>query len=66
MIAVETIENEIKKISPKKLAEFRLWFSKYDSDVWDAQIEADAATEKLDTLARETIAEYDLGKAQEI
>ena len=66
MTAVEVIEKQIVKLSPKQLAEFRLWFAKYDSDVWDAQIEADAAAGKLDALAREAIAEYGAGKAQEI
>ncbi len=66
MIAVEMIENEIKKFSPRKLAEFRRWFVKYDSDAWDAQIEADATAGRLDALAKEAIAEYESGKAQEI
>jgi hypothetical protein len=66
MTAVEVVEKQIVKLSPKQLAEFRLWFAKYDSDVWDAQIEADAAAGKLDALAGEAIAEYEAGKAQEI
>ncbi len=66
MTAVETVEKEIEKFSLKELAEFRLWFAKHDSDAWDAQIEADAAAGKLDTLAEEAIAEYKTGKAQEI
>lgn len=66
MMAVEVVENEIEKFSLKELAAFRLWFAKYDSDAWDAQIEADAAAGKLDVLAKEAIAEYESGKAQEI
>jgi len=66
MTVVEIVEKQIVKLSPKELAEFRLWFAKYDSDVWDAQIEADAAAGKLDALAKEAIAEYEAGKAQEI
>ena len=66
MTAVERVEKEIKKFSNKELAEFRLWFGKYDLDSWDVQIEADAAAGKFDTLAKEAIAEYQAGKAQEI
>lgn len=66
MTAVKVVEKQIVKLSPRELAEFRLWFAEYDSDAWDAQIEADAAAGKLDALAREAIAEYEAGKAQEI
>ena len=66
MTAIEVLEKEIEKLSLKELDEFRLWFMKYDSDVWDMQIEADATAGKLDALAKEAIAEYDSGKAREI
>ncbi len=66
MTTVEAIEQEIKKLSPKKLAELRSWFLKFDADAWDAQIEADAAAGKLDALAAEALAEYEAGKAREI
>jgi len=66
MTTVKAIEQEIGKLSPKELAELRLWFAAFDADVWDAQIEADAAAGKLDTLAAEALAEYEAGKAREI
>ena len=66
MTAVEAIEKEIKKLSPDELAELRLWFSEFDADSWDAQIERDAAAGKLDALAAEALAEYEAGKAREI
>jgi hypothetical protein len=66
MTTVEAIEKEIEKLSPKELAELRLWFAAFDADAWDAQIEADAAAGKLDALAAEALAEYESGKAREI
>ena len=66
MTTVEAIEKEIEKFSPKELAEFRRWYADFDADAWDAQIEADAATGKLDALAEEALAEYKEGKAREI
>jgi len=66
MRSVEVVENEIEKLSPKELSEFRLWFAEYDSDTWDLQIEADASSGKLDAFAEEAIAEYKSGKAREI
>jgi hypothetical protein len=66
MTTVEGIENKVEKLSLKELSEFRLWFTKYDANPWDAQIEADAVAGKLDALAKEALAEYESGKAQEI
>ncbi len=66
MNAVEAIANNIEKLSPKELAKFRNWFSSFDSDAWDAQIEADAEAGKLDALAEMAMAEYKAGKAREI
>jgi hypothetical protein len=66
MTTVEAIEKEIEKLSPKELAELRLWFAAFDGDAWDAQIEADAAAGKLDALAAKALAEYESGKAREI
>ncbi len=66
MRTLEVVENEIEKLSPTELSEFRLWFAEYDSDSWDLQIEADAASGKLDVFAEEAIAEYKSGKVREI
>ena len=66
MTTVQIVENEIEKLSPVELSEFRLWFAEYDSDVWDMQIEADAANGKLDVFAKEAIDEYKSGKVREI
>ena len=37
-----------------------------DSGAWDAQIEKDTASGKLDALAKEALEEYSAGKATEI
>ncbi len=66
MTTLETAEEIVARLSPAELAEFRQWFAKFDGEVWDAQIEADAAAGKLDALAAEALAEYHAGKATEI
>ena len=66
MTTVESIEKEIEKLSPKELAEFRRWYDDFDANAWDAQIEADAASGKLDVLAEEALTEYNAGKVREI
>ncbi|MBZ0092980.1 MAG: hypothetical protein K8F27_12275 [Sulfuricellaceae bacterium] len=62
---IEAIEIAIQKLPPSDLAEFRRWFTEFDSSNWDAQIEADAASGKLDVLADEALADYRSGKARE-
>lgn len=56
---IEAIEMAVKKLPPSDLAEF-------DSSQWDAQVEADAASGKLDALAEEALTEYCGGKAREL
>ncbi|MGF1600506.1 MAG: hypothetical protein ACFCU8_00575 [Thermosynechococcaceae cyanobacterium] len=63
---VESLERAVEKLSPEQLVRFRSWFAAFDANVWDQQIEADAAAGKLDELATEAITEYEAGKAQEI
>ena len=51
MTTVEKIEQEISKLTPRELAQFRAWYSDFDSDAWDGQIAQDLAAGKLDALA---------------
>ena len=66
MTMVEVIETEITKLSAPELTQLRKWFMDFDSDEWDAQIEKDAVSGKLDALANEALEEYAVGKAVEI
>ena len=66
MTTVETIESQVKKLSPSELRQFREWFIEFDSDAWDRQIEQDAAAGKLDELAAEALDDYARGRAKEI
>lgn len=50
MSKVESLEQEIRKLSPQELAELRTWFLEYDAEVWDRQIEEDARAGRLDRL----------------
>ena len=66
MTNVKAVEKEIEKFTPTELAEFRHWYTNFDADAWDEQIETDVAAGKLDALAEEALAEYNAGKAREI
>ena len=65
MTKVETLESEIKKLSPAELAAFREWFAKYDADEWDRQIEEDVRSGKLERLAEEALMAHKRGETKE-
>jgi len=65
-MTVQSLEQAVSMLSPGDLAEFRRWFAEFDAAAWDAQIEADAASGKLDAMAAQALAEYESGKAQEL
>ena len=64
MSRVESLENEVAKLTPQELAAFREWFAKYDSDAWDRQIESDVKAGKLDRLASEALAAHGRGETK--
>lgn len=66
MLTAEFVENAIKQLSSEELTKFRQWYAEFDADLWDAQIEADAAAGKLDALAAEALADYQSGQGKEL
>lgn len=66
MSEVEKLAERIERLSRDELKAFRAWFVEFDARVWDAQIEADSKTGKLDALVSEARAEYEAGKTREL
>lgn len=64
MTAVERIEQEIAKLSPNELAQFRTWYSSFDASYWDRRIEEDASSGKLDVLADIALQAHSAGKSR--
>ena len=62
----DSAESAVAQQSPAEMVLFRQWFAGFDGDAGDAQIEADAAAGKLDSLAEEARAEYQAGKTHEM
>ena len=50
MTKVEKIEQEIRKLRPRELSDFREWFRRYDAEEWDRQLEADIRAGRLDQI----------------
>ncbi len=65
MSDVQAIEDAIRSLPPKELAEFRRWFAEFDNAAWDAQVEQDAALGKLDSLVAEAQADFLAGSRKE-
>ena len=66
MSRVEQIEGQIKDLDPNEFRAFREWFSQYDSEVWDRQIEADASNGKLAALADRALRDHENGRSTEL
>jgi hypothetical protein len=66
MRKIEEIEQQIKNLSREEFAELREWFLKQDWKAWDAQIEADSTSGKLDRLVSEAKTEYESGRARKL
>jgi hypothetical protein len=55
MTEVEKIQAFIKTLSPEDFARLRQWLLEEDWKQWDAEIERDSATGKLDFLREEAL-----------
>lgn len=66
MSELDKLAERIEKLSPEELKKFRAWFTEFDARLWDAQIEADSKSGKLDALAAEALAEHKAGKSREL
>ncbi len=65
-MTVEDIEKAITKLAPDELARFRAWFENFDAARFDAKIERDAHSGKLDRLADEALREFRSGRVREL
>ena len=56
------LEQTIAKLPPAELSEFREWFLRFDGDRWDEQIEKDAMSGKLESLAQAALRDFRSGQ----
>ena len=66
MTKLEAIEKAITELSDEERAKLRTSLDELEADLWDAQIERDAAAGKLDWLIDEAIAEDDAGQTKDL
>jgi len=63
MSKVESIEQQIRALSPEELAKFRAWYASFDAQAWDAQFTADVEAGKLDSMAERNILAHKAGQS---
>jgi len=63
MSRVEHVEGQVKGLTLDELRAFRDWFARYDAEVWDDQIEADAKNGKLGSLAERALHDHESGRS---
>ncbi len=66
MTRIEQVISSIESLSEQEFARLRDWIIERDWEKWDAQIEKDSETGKLDFLIEEAFGEKEKGKLKEI
>jgi len=64
MRKIEHIEQQIRELSAVEFSELRDWVLDQDWKTWDAQIESDARSGKLERLIAEAQADYATGQTR--
>jgi hypothetical protein len=65
-MSLSELELEVQKLTPAELSAFTRWLDQYAASQWDAQIEQDLASGKLDKLLAKADAEFQSGKCTEL
>ncbi len=66
MTRVEALEKEVSTLSREELVKFRAWFTAYEAERWDRQIEEDVGAGKLDRLAARALEAHGRGESREL
>ena len=66
MTTVKEIEEAVANLAKPELDKFRLWFEKFDAEVWDKQFEDDVRSGKLDQLADQALKDFEEGRCTKL
>ena len=66
MTKIEDIEKAISSLAPKEFAKLRTWFEAFDAERFDARIERDAKSGKLDSLAQQAVKDFKAGRVRNL
>ncbi len=66
MSTVHEIEQAIRALPPQDLTALRDWFAAFDAEIWDRQMEQDAAAGRFDRFAEEALRDLAEGRCTEL
>jgi hypothetical protein len=66
MTKVETLEEEISRLTPAEFAQLRVWLLERDWEEWDRQIERDSTNGKLSRLFNEAREDHAKGNSTKL
>ena len=66
MSSVKDIESAVARLSREELARFRSWFTEFDAEAWDRQLDKDVAAGRLNALADEALRDLDGGRCTDL
>lgn len=64
MRKIEQIEQQIRELSAGEFSELREWVLEQDWKAWDAQVESDVRSGKLDKVIAEADSDYKAGRTR--
>ena len=62
MTKIELIEKQIADLDYDSFTQLREWFLEFDQAIWDAKLESDSNSGKLDFLINAALAEHQAGE----
>ena len=63
---LEHLQELIAALSPEEFARFREWYLAFETDAWDAQMQADAGAGRLDDIAAEALEAHRHGRTRSL
>ena len=66
MKKVEEIKKAVTYLSPEDLTGFYNWLNEFLAKKWDLEFENDVKSKKLDSIAREALEDFRLGKCKKL
>jgi hypothetical protein len=66
MNTAKEIEEAVANLPKSELKVFRSWFSEFDAKNWDAQIEQDIDSGKLNEIGEKALKDHESGETKEM
>lgn len=59
---IKDIESAIAQLPPSEVAELAEWFEEFQAQLWDAQLEQDVKSGRLDALLKQAEQDFENGR----